>query len=494
MGVGSRSGYGGAVVAVAVFALVLAACGQHAEVNIADAEIPVRSGTAGVGEDGEFVDDTGFDDVDDDGFATDPLDADDPGGQGGADAGSSGTGGGTGGSGTQSAGGDDGGTTAAQGSQETRGSDRTGVTDDTITLGLHAPVTGAAPLPQRSFEQFGDLYWRNLIDRHNGDVLGRTDIEQIFRDDRYDPSAAIQVCRELADRAFALAGGGGTDQIQACGRFANRAQVPYFSAGVTEAGLRGLDWYFAISMSYKQQGLLLGQYVDRNLSGQKAAAVITDTENFDDAVEGWEQSVQRHGIPYHRTLRHPRGDTGWYRSFAAELRDHDVDIVYVLTSPVDYIRFAQQAHEIDYRPQWVGVGISMGLNAVLGSGCDQVDGGIFFSPFPGLDWARSNAPEFFDAAEHFHPDDPPPDDIAFALWASSKSTHFLMEEYGEVYGHDLTREDFRAVLERTSVSTGVFPDLSYSPDDHFGANQVHVLQADCAKGEYVTLDTFATGF
>jgi hypothetical protein len=46
------------------------------------------------------------------------------------------------------------------------------------------------------------------------------------------------------------------------------------------------------------------------------------------------------------------------------------------------------------------------------------------------------------------------------------------------------------------VKSGVFPDLNYSPADHFGSNQVHVLQADCAQSppRHKTLAAFATGF
>ena len=36
--------------------------------------------------------------------------------------------------------------------------DRTGVDDTTIRIGIHAPVTGAAPFPQRTFEQGKDVY------------------------------------------------------------------------------------------------------------------------------------------------------------------------------------------------------------------------------------------------------------------------------------------------------------------------------------------------
>jgi hypothetical protein len=45
-----------------------------------------------------------------------------------------------------------------------------------------------------------------------------------------------------------------------------------------------------------------------------------------------------------------------------------------------------------------------------------------------------------------------------------------------------------------TVSTGVFPPVSYSPDDRFGADSVHLLRADCDIEEHVTLETFVSGF
>ncbi|MEW6476522.1 MAG: hypothetical protein AB1679_30040, partial [Actinomycetota bacterium] len=49
--------------------------------------------------------------------------------------------------------------------------DRTGVTDTTIRIGIHAPVTGAAPFPQSAFEQSNNLYWKFLAEK--GGVHGR---------------------------------------------------------------------------------------------------------------------------------------------------------------------------------------------------------------------------------------------------------------------------------------------------------------------------------
>ena len=381
---------------------------------------------------------------------------------------------------------------ATSGAATVRGSDRTGVGADALVLAIHAPVTGAAPLPQTSFQKSADLYWRFLSDVQQQKVLGRSRVEVAFKDDKYQPNSAVQACRELAASSFLLVGGGGTDQIQACARFASQARVPYLSAGVTENGLRGLPTYFAASMTYKQQGSLLAQFVKKEFGGRKVAAVITDTSNFDDARDGWEEGRQAAGLEYYKTLRHPKGDSSWYNTYANELKGAGVEVVYVNSAPVDYIRFAQQSAEQGFRPQFVGVGITMGLNAVLASGCPHVDGGIFLSPFPGLDWARTNVPDLFAAAERYGA---PADDLALALWGIARIQHELFKRYEATYGTDLTREDFRDLVERQQgVKSGIFPDNSWSAQDHFGANQVHVLRANCARGEHETLATFATGF
>lgn len=40
----------------------------------------------------------------------------------------------------------------------------------------------------------------------------------------------------------------------------------------------------------------------------------------------------------------------------------------------------------------------------------------------------------------------------------------------------------------------MFPSVSYSPEDHFGAETVHLLRNDCGRGEYLTAGTFISSF
>lgn len=470
---------------LALLAIVATACGQKPGVHVASGSggvaAPIDRGDAGV----LPGDTTGTDGGTTDGGTTggDTSGGTIDGGTTGGDTGSGTTGGDTTGT-------DGGGDITPTGSSKPTGSDRTGLSATSITLAVHAPVTGAAPLPSTSFEKAGDLFWRYLTEIKKEKVLGRSKVTVLFKDDKYQPSTAVQACRELASSSFLVVGGGGTDQIQACGRYASQARVPYLSAGVTEAGLTGLPWYFATSMTYRQQAPLLAQYVKKNFAGKKVAMIVTDTPNFDDAIQGWEAAVDQAGINYYKTLRHTKGDTSWYNTFGSELQSNGVNVVYVLTAPVDYIRFAQQNKSRGF--QYVGVGITMGLNAVLGSGCPDVNNGIFFSPAPGQDWVHKNDPSFFEAAQKLGV---PADDIGYLLWGNAKVQYELFKRYAAIYGNDLTREDFRNVVERqTNIVTRTFAPLSYSPQNHFGGSQVHVLKADCGPKQYKTLATFASSF
>ncbi|MBV9665136.1 MAG: hypothetical protein JOZ37_14310, partial [Actinobacteria bacterium] len=130
---------------------------------------------------------------------------------GGTSTGGSTSGGSTSG-GTKS--GTSGGSSAASGPVKPTGHDRTGVSADKITLALHAPVTGAAPLPVTAFEKERDLFWRYLTEVKHEKVLGRSQVAVQFQDDKYQPNTAVQACRELGASSFLVVGGGGTDQIQ----------------------------------------------------------------------------------------------------------------------------------------------------------------------------------------------------------------------------------------------------------------------------------------
>lgn len=357
---------------------------------------------------------------------------------------------------------------------------------DEIVIGVHAPITGAAPLPA-SFAEAAKVYAAFVNGK--GGINGRK-LRVIVVDDEFTPSVAQSRCTELIDRdkAFLLIGGGGADQIQTCARVAAQKGVPYLSAGVTEVGLRQLKNYFALSMSYVQQGPYLANYIKRTFPDRagKAAMVFSNTPNIQD---GRASFIRAYGAAKEYPLaRAP--STSELADAARRMCSDGIRVAFPLMTPTAWLQLANNTKAIPGCDiQWAGVGLTMGLNTVANTGCkanQSVNGAVFFSPFPGTDRATQLDPEFAGA-----PGAKPADDIHVALWSVTKATGELLRRAGP----QLTRAGFVQTAEQTrDLATGMNPVLNYSPDDHFGARQVHVLKAECSGGNgvYKTVATFAT--
>jgi hypothetical protein len=353
------------------------------------------------------------------------------------------------------------------------------VTPTHITIGIHAPVTGAAPVPVNSFQQGINLYWKYGNNGKPVTINGRT-VTAVFKDDHYDPSVAVQACKTMAeqDHAFLLIGGAGTDQIQACAQWAATQGIPYLSAGVTMVGLSRLSNYFALSMTYPDQSVLLVDYIKHNLhvtDGHKVAMVAENTPNFDDAVAAF-----THAFPGVTVYRPGKNDNG--SSMAANLCTGTIpnySVVYPLVAPVYYLEMAKAAN---CHPQYAGVGLTEGIDTVASAGCaanNSTNNAQFFNPSPA--WQGHAAydkgyDQAIAAAEKDNKNQFPNDDIVWLLWG-------LMRTVGDVLqsaGRNLNRQGFIYSTEHLhGVHTGVYPDLNFTPDNHFGAHQVQVLKNVC---------------
>ena len=441
--------------ALALVALVTVACGQYAGVHQRALESGELTSSLG-GQPGTAADGTALD---------------------GTTTGTTGTGT-TGTTGTGSAGGAGG--TVDPSEQNVAGHTTTGVTASKIKIGIHAPLTGAAPIAPVSFRDGKDLYWKGLK------IHGRS-VETVFRNDKYNPQHAVEVCREMVEdeKVFLLIGGGGTDQIQACANYAAQVGVPYLSAGVTEVGMN-LGNYFALSMSYKQQIPILTNLIKQRFkpAGNRIAMVVTDTAYFDDARQAFQSA-----FPNARIFKHGKNEDG--ASMAQNLctgPSKNFDVVFPLVAPLYYLEMAKAAK---CTPQYVGVGVTMGLDTVALNGCRadaSTSGAMFLSPAPAYVDSNKYDPQFRKAGGT--------DDIMFLLWGVSKGLHQLFDKVGK----DLSRERFVASTQEATVKTGVYPDLKYTPQNHFGAHQAHLLRNVCEGGNNGFYRTFkhwvtaSTGF
>lgn len=478
--------------------LIAAACGQKTDVASVSAGAGAGSGDSfgdvSGGTDGAFDDVAGSTDGDESGIPEIAGGSGASSGTPGATGGGGGGGGGAGGGGPAEGGGEAAapGAGGGGGGAAPAAGDRTGITDTEIVIGLHAPVTGAAPIPQNSFDAAEDVYWQFLNEQ--GGLFGRK-VRIVFEDDQFDPRTAVAKCKKMVteDKAFLLIGGGGADQITACAQYANSVGVPYLSAGVNEEGLAGVRAYFALSETYAQQSAKLIQLTQKRLGGGKFGIAVADSGSFNDAHASIVRAAQEAGLEVAYNKRIPKSASqNQALGIAAEMSGSGAEVVYFLSSPTTFLNVAAASAGQGYRPQWIGPGLTSGLNTVTQVGCsaaNSVDKAIFFSPFPQLDVIDKLDPNFRPAyGKHVGGN---PDDLAVALWGLNKTVHQLFLAAGE----GVSRQSFVQALEGgKSFETNVHPSLKFSAQDHFGAGASHVLQADCASRTYKTIGQFVTGF
>jgi branched-chain amino acid transport system substrate-binding protein len=375
-------------------------------------------------------------------------------------------------------------TAAAVGPYQPGPNDTAGVTDDEIVIGIHAPVTGASPIPQESFDIGKDIYWQFLAASAPDALFGRS-VRVVFRDDQFNPQNAVRVCREMVEQegAFLLVGGGGADQITACAQYANENGIPYLSSGVNEDGLEGLDTYFATSLTYAEQApLIIAQLQEQGFT--EAGLVVADTPSFADAYTALTAAADEAGlaIAYENRINKDASPAE-SATVAQELKNSGVEAVIVLTSPVVYVLgLAPGAASQSYAPVWIGPGITSGLNAVTAVGCPNVSTGEFYSPVSGLDAINELDPDFEPAYAEYA-GGAEADDVGLQLWSLNKAIALMFEATGP----ELGRAAFMNALVTTpEFDNGIYPPLRYTAEDHFGGTGAYLLTADCDAKQYVS--------
>jgi branched-chain amino acid transport system substrate-binding protein len=367
--------------------------------------------------------------------------------------------------------------------------DRTGVTDTKIRIGIHAPITGAAPFPENAFDKGKDVYWKHLAE--SGGIFGRN-VEVVFRDDQFNPSRAVQVCRELVEqeKVFALFGAAGSEQITACARYADGAGVPYFSGGVNEEGLKGVRNYFAVSQTYAQQSPILVSLVKNRLGKTKIAIVLNNTPALNETQQSITAQARAAGLNIVRNSRIGKNASdSELLSEANALRTSGAEVVYILTSPINFIKLATNAQAQAYSPTYIGPGVTNGLNVVAEAGCPAIGAAKFLSPFPELDAIDGLDPDYQRAYQKYNGS--AGDDIGIAEWGLSKVFGLMLQ----ATGRDLSRQSLEATMvSGKEFNSNVYPIVSYTGSIRFGAKSSHLLEADCRARKYKTLATFTTGF
>ncbi|GAA2987541.1 ABC-type branched-subunit amino acid transport system substrate-binding protein [Microbacterium terrae] len=175
-----------------------------------------------------------------------------------------------------------------------------GVTDDTVTIGTHTPLTGPAAAGYSSISAAATAYFEFLND--NGGVNGRS-IEYIVKDDGYNPATTQTVVRELVqeDEVFAIVNGLGTPTHTSVLDFLNQNEVPdlFVASGSTSWNQpEKYPFTFGFNADYVVEGAALAQYAADEYPGKKVCLLGQDDDFGDEMIEGAELALGADGLTH----------------------------------------------------------------------------------------------------------------------------------------------------------------------------------------------------
>jgi ABC-type branched-subunit amino acid transport system substrate-binding protein len=173
-----------------------------------------------------------------------------------------------------------------------------GVSDDTVTIGAHTPLTGPAAAGYSSISAAATAYFDYLNEQ--GGVHGRS-IEYLVKDDGYNPATTQTVVRELVqeDEIFAIVNGLGTPTHTAVLDYLNQNEVPdlFVASGSTSWNQpEKYPYTFGFNADYVVEGAALAQYAADEYPGKKVCLLGQDDDFGDEMIEGAQLALGDDGL------------------------------------------------------------------------------------------------------------------------------------------------------------------------------------------------------
>jgi branched-chain amino acid transport system substrate-binding protein len=374
------------------------------------------------------------------------------------------------------------------------GGSTVGITDDTITVGAHFPLTGVAA-PGYSEIPTGAQAYFDFVNAAGG-VHGR-EIEYIVKDDGYNPTNTSKVTNELVlqDEIFAMVGGLGTPTHSAVVDFLNEEGVPdlFVSSGSLQWGddVDNRPFTFGWQPDYEIEGKLIGQYVAENMPDAKVGLFLQDDDFGADAEKGVRQFLDDQIVGVER---YTSGNTDVGPQISG-LQASGADLVLSFTTPSYTALSRLVSLRLGYEPDWYvsnvgsdptlvgGLLTEFSEGAVEGS-ANSLDGILTSEYIPGVD---------------------APDDPWVQLWqrvwdehgGEGELTNYRIYGMSHAYafvqalqaaGEDLTREGLVEALEETGqdLEGPQLAPFRFTADSHLGISGLQIVEIKKGAGEPLT--------
>jgi len=358
-----------------------------------------------------------------------------------------------------------------------------GVTEDSIKLGSHYPLTGVAAPGYSEIPTGVQAYFDHV--NENGGVYDRQ-IEWIYRDDAYNPTNTSQVVNQLVleDEVFAIMGGLGTPTHSAVLDFLNSESVPdlFVSSGSL---LWGEDpeanpYTFGWQTDYESEGKIIGQYIAEEFPDAKVGLFLQDDDFGEDGEAGIREYLDEDQIV--AAVRYTSGNTNVAPQMS-ELQAAGADFVVGFNTP-SYTALTQLAAlQLGYQPQqwfYSNVGSDPALVGALLARISQgavsdaslLDGALTTGYLPTVD--QTDNPWIQQFQEIWDASGQEGELTNYRIYGMSMA--YTMVQALQAAGQNPTRDGIVEAVETAGADWAgpVFAPFRYSADSHMGTSGMSI--------------------
>ena len=357
-----------------------------------------------------------------------------------------------------------------------------GVTDDTVVIGTHQPLTGpAAPGYSRISVAAKAMY--DYINDHGG-INGRK-IDYRVEDDGYNPTRTVEVVKKLVlqDEVFAIVGGLGTPTHSKVVQYLNEQGVPdlLVSSGALQwDDVKSSPMTFGFQVDYTREGKIQGKYIKDNLGGKKVGLLYQNDDVGRDAQAGLDQFIKddivsRQGYDPANTDVLPQ---------LSALKDSGAQVVVCSCVPAFTALMILTAARLGFRPQFVVSSIGADPVTLTGllqdfakRGGAEVSAPALLNGLIGTGYLPDVASDdpwitfFKQVHDKYTPKEPLTNTYAFGL-----AQAYTFAQALKLAGRDLTRGKIVDAMESGKITGPGMTPFAFSAKSHAGYTGAFVFQ------------------
>jgi ABC-type branched-subunit amino acid transport system substrate-binding protein len=353
-----------------------------------------------------------------------------------------------------------------------------GITDTTVKIGGHTPLTGPAAPGYSEIAPAAKAFFEYV--NAQGGINGRK-IEYTYRDDGYNPTKTVSVVRQLVlqDKVFAIFNGLGTPTHTKVVDYLNTSKVPdlFVASGCPcwdDAGKQ--PFTFGWQTSYQIEGKILGDYIKKHFAGKKVGVFYQDDDFGQGGLTGLKEEIPDQIVaakPYQP------GNTDVAPQITAIQKAH-ADILVDFTIPA-YTALGQLvSFKVGYKPQLFLTSVGADPTTVGGllksfskgkADTALIEGAYTDGYLPSVaDTSNPWIALFKKIHDKYDPKAPFDGNVEYGMAAAYTFAATL-----KAAGSDPTRQDLVDALNNGKVAPGpgIVP-FRYASDDHggFGGGQM----------------------